>query len=383
MTKNAEAKTDKKLVLITVIISVFLIFTIVLLFVVARKDEALQGADQAIKLSAQGGFNCEYAEAQKLYAFGEGILKVTGDRVAYLTLSGNEVFSNSVNFSNPQAYIKGDKAIVFDMNGYGFVLLDHEHVIMDKPTQNKIKSATLANDDKVAIITDSSDAYGEVIIYTYSENNVYEWGWTSYNSGYPLSVTFNNDSTLFAVTTLSTSGAVYEPFIRLFTLTKPETGTYEDYATHSVEEVTMFASAMYCEDTLFTFSADSIYILGNNKDSVLTRLDLDLGAINQVNCVDDMIYVVHSDGVDQVNKLAILNSNGEVIYDSPVGNDIKAVALSNNLYALSIDRRIYVYNTNGDIQSDIEVDEDVLRIGFIGNNKLVVISTSGVHTVDY
>lgn len=381
MTNDIKGKTDKKLVFLTVVISVLLIATVVLLFLVARKDEAMQGADQAIKLSAQGGFNCEYAEAQKLYAFGEGILKVTGDRVAYLTLSGNEVFSGSVNYGNPQAYIDGDKAVVFDMNGYGFVVLDHEHIIFEKPTQNKIKSATIGNNDMVAIITDSASAYGEVIVYSYGGEQIEESRWLSNSSGYPLSVAFNSDSSMFAVTTLNTSGAVYEPYIVLFSMEvvdgirKPV-----DYGTFTTEETTMFASAIYCGDTLFTFSSDSIYVL---RDDTFTKLNLNLGSINQVNCVDDIIYIVHSDGVEQINKIAMINSRGEVIYDSPVGNDLKTVSEGNSLYALSIDRSIYVFNTEGSILSDIEVDEDVLRIGFIGNNKLVVISTSGVHTIDY
>ena len=381
MTKTVTGKTDKKLVFLTIVITVFLIATVVLLFLVAKKDEAMQGADQAIKLSAQGGFNCEYAEAQKLYAFGEGILKVTSDRVAYLTLSGNEVFSSSVNYGNPQAYIDGDKAIVFDMNGYGFVVLDHEHVIFEKPTQNKIKSATLGNNDMVAIITDSASAYGEVIVYSYGGDQIEESRWMSNSSGYPLSVAFNDDSSMFAVTTLNTSGAVYEPYIVLFSMEMVD-GIRKpvDYGTFTTDETTIFASALYCGDTLFTFSADSIYVL---RDDNLTKLNLNLGAINQVNCVDDIIYIVHSDGVDQINKIAMINSRGEVIYDSPVGNDLKTVSEGNSLYALSIDRSIYVFNTDGSILSNIEVDEDVLRIGFIGNNKLVVISTSGVHTIDY
>jgi hypothetical protein len=50
---------------------------------------------------------------------------------------------------------------------------------------------------------------------------------------------------------------------------------------------------------------------------------------------------------------------------------------------LSIDRRIYIFSKDGGIVSDISVDEDVLRIGFMGSNKLVVVSTGGVHTIDY
>ena len=95
------------------------------------------------------------------------------------------------------------------------------------------------------------------------------------------------------------------------------------------------------------------------------------------------LFVVYADGVDQMNKLAIIGNNGDTVYNSAVGSEINAVSVTDNLYALSIDRRIYVFNKDGDIISDISVDEDVLRIGFIGNNKLVVISTGGVHTVDY
>ena len=80
---------------------------------------------------------------------------------------------------------------------------------------------------------------------------------------------------------------------------------------------------------------------------------------------------------------ALSQHGGYSIYDSVVGNDVKAIAYNNSLYALSIDNRIFVFDTEGNIISDISVDEEVLRLGFIGNNKLVVVSTSGVHTIDY
>ena len=70
------------------------IVSLVLLFFVMRHEESMTGAEQQIRLSAQGGFNCEYSEAQKLFPFGDGVVKVTGERVAYLTLSGNEIFSS-------------------------------------------------------------------------------------------------------------------------------------------------------------------------------------------------------------------------------------------------------------------------------------------------
>ena len=79
----------------------------------------------------------------------------------------------------------------------------------------------------------------------------------------------------------------------------------------------------------------------------------------------------------------ILNASGNVVYDSEVGSDVNAIASSGSMYALSIDDRILVFNSNGSVVSDISVDEDIIRIGFTSNNRLVVVSTGGVHTVDY
>lgn len=374
-----SGKLDKQITIIISIFIVVLIGVLVLLYFVAQKDKALQGADQAIKLSAQGGFECEYAEAQKLYAFGEGILKVTNERIAYLTLSGNEVFSQTVSYSNPKCYINGDKAVVFDMDGYSFVFLSTESVIYEKPTSNKIKSAIISNSSLCAIITDCPSAYGEVVVYSESGTPVSQW--TSYNSGYPLSVAFNEDSSFFAISTVSTSGASVQPYIRIFGLNQTDAGIQSyDYAVYTVDESDIFSTVMYVQGELFTFSSRAIYTVYNDE---IVMVGEELGAINYATALNDVFFVIYSDGVDQMNHIRVLNSNGETVYDSVVGSDVNAIAHTDSLYALSIDNRIFVFDRNGQIVSDMLVDEDILRIGFIGNNKLVVVSTSGVHTIDY
>ena len=119
MSKDGKKSSiDAKLKFTIIGFIALLIVAIVLLVLVSKSEEESRGAERFIRLSGQSGFTCEYAEAQKLYAFGEGVLKVTKERVAYLTLSGNEVFSVSVSYNNPQCYINGDNCVVFDNDGY-------------------------------------------------------------------------------------------------------------------------------------------------------------------------------------------------------------------------------------------------------------------------
>ena len=57
----------KGLTIAVTIFGAILIVSIVMIFVVSKKIDSMTGADAQIKLSAQGGFTCEYSEAQKLY----------------------------------------------------------------------------------------------------------------------------------------------------------------------------------------------------------------------------------------------------------------------------------------------------------------------------
>ena len=358
---------------------VLLIISIVLLVFVSKSEEDSRGAQSFIRLSGQTGFNCEYAEAQKLYAFGEGVLKVTKERVAYLTLSGNEVFSVNVSYTNPQCFINGDNCVVFDNDGYGLVVMDTDKVLYEKPTENKIQSAILSDNGLCAVITDSPDAYGEVILYNKEGAQISRW--SSYNSGYPICGAFSDDETLFALTTLNTTGAVYRPYVRIFSLEYDNDSiSASDYAVFSIEDTTILSYTDYIDSKLFAFSPECIYTVSGDA---LVPLVNNIGSINYVRVVDNVMFVIYADGVNQLNKLMILKTNGEVVYDSEVGSDVNAIASNDSVYALSIDDRILVFNSNGDVVSDISVDEDIIRIGFTDNNRLVVVSTGGVHTVDY
>ena len=106
-------------------------------------------------------------------------------------------------------------------------------------------------------------------------------------------------------------------------------------------------------------------------------------SMNNVFDVDDHLFLVYSDGVGQVNKLAIIDSSNNIVYDSSLGSVVNAYNTYKNRAVISVDRRIFVFESNGDVISDISVDEDVLRVGFVGNDKVIVVSTSGVHTYTY
>lgn len=374
----SQSTIRKGLTIAVTIFAALLIVSIVLIFVVSKKIDSMAGADAQIKLSAQGGFNCEYSEAQKLYPFGDGVIKVTSDRIAYLTLSGSEVFSQTVSYQNPQCVTFGDYVAVFDRDGYNFTVLDQYGIWYSKPTANPVKSVQMSADGFIAVICGSDESYGEVGLYDKEGNELAVW--TSYNSGFPICCAFNGNSTLLAVSTINTSGAVIVPYVRVFSINNTDKG-YEvtDHAVYTTKDNVIFASICYVGDKLCCFTSNSLYEV---KNDALAQMDFDFSAIGYVKKVGNNLFITYADGVSQLNKLAIINQNDSVIYNSNIGSNIICVAQTEKLYAISVDRRVFIYNASGIITADFSVDEDIIRMNFISGDKLCVVSTGGVHTIN-
>ncbi|MBR4948248.1 MAG: hypothetical protein IKZ29_06815 [Clostridiales bacterium] len=368
----------KGLTIAVTIFGAILIVSIVMIFVVSKKIDSMTGADAQIKLSAQGGFTCEYSEAQKLYPFGDGVVKVTSDRIAYLTLSGTEVFSQTVSYQNPQCVTFGNYVAVFDRDGYNFTVLDQYGIWYSKPTSNPVKSVQMSSDGFIAVICGSDESYGEVGLYDKEGNELAVW--TSYNSGFPICCAFNANSSLLAVSTINTSGAVIVPYVRVFAINKSDKG-YEvtDHAVYTTDDNVIFASICYVGDKLCCFTSNALYEV---RDNTLSQMNFDFSAIGYVKKVGNNLFITYADGISQLNKLAIINQNDSVIYNYSIGSNIVCVAQTEKLYAISVDRRVFIYNTSGIITADFSVDEDIIRMNFISGDKLCVVSTGGVHTIN-
>ena len=368
----------KGLTIAVTIFALLLIISIALIFVVSKRIDSMAGADAQIKLSAQGGFSCEYSEAQKLFPYGDGVIKVTSERIAYLTLSGSEVFSQTVSYQNHQCVTFDNSVAVFDRDGYSFTVLDQYGVWFSKPTANPVKAVQMSSNGFIAVICGGDESYGEVGLYDKSGNEIAMW--TSYNSGFPICCAFNADSTLLAVSTINTSGAVIVPYIRVFSINNTDKGyVVDDQAVYTTDDNVIFASICYVGKKLCCFTSNSLYEV---NDDTLSRMNFDFSAIGYIQNVSGNLFVTYSDGISQLNKLAVINSNDSVIYNSNIGSKIICVAKNEDYYAISVDRRVFIYNTSGTITSDFAVDEEIIRMNFISGNKLCVVSTGGVHTIN-
>ena len=138
-------------------------------------------------------------------------------------------------------------------------------------------------------------------------------------------------------------------------------------------------SLCYVGNKLCCFTSNSLYEV---KDNNLARMNYDFSAISYVKNINGNLFVTYSDGLSQLSKLAVIDSRDAILYNSNIGTNIICVAQNKNTYAISVDRRVFIFTSSGVITNDYSVDEDIIRMNFISGNKLCVVSTSGVHTIN-
>ena len=353
---------------------------IVLSYMLKNHNAAKSGMREQLRMSAIAGFDCEYTEAQQLYPFKNGLLKVTSSRIAYLSISGNDIYGVDVEMSNPVCRISGDYAMVADTDGFLCAVFTEEGKLFEKHLPGKIGNLAIAPSGISALIIDEGNSFGEV--YFMNNDGSFMAQWTSNESGYPVSLEFSPDEKILSVSLVDTDGSQMVPLVKQFSIPEDRINSKpKEYAVYSPELVTdiMPLLAYLRSDLLAVAGVSDVAVLGEGK---CTMVDPPFPCVSSIFSYDGGYAVVYSEGLEQPLKLAIYDSSASKRSVIDLGNQMYHYNVSGNRALIAVDETIYIVNlANGRIDSKIPVDETVIRVSFFGSKNICVITSVGVREI--
>lgn len=374
--KTGKRKSTPLLVALCVILAVV---TIVLVYMIRNHVEAKNGAKEQLRLSAIAGFDCEFTEAQQLYPFQNGLLKVTTKRVAYLSISGNEIFSVDLEMLNPQVVFNGPYALVADTEGFLCALISEDGLVYSTHMTGKIGGLSLAPSGLAALIIGEEDSFGAV--YILEKDGSFLAKWSSYESGYPLSLAFAPDESSLSVSLVDTDGSQMVPHLKMFSIPKDRTSERpSEYASFDpVASSFMPLIAYMSNDRLALAGISDVTVIGDGK---CTNVNPAFPCVTSIFSFEGGYGVIYSDGIDQPLHLAIYNRSADKIGDVFLGNDLRNYDISGSSALIAVDDKIYVIDlSSAKINSTITVDEPVLRVAFFGSKNICVVTNVGVREI--
>ncbi|MBP5493071.1 MAG: hypothetical protein J6Y08_09520 [Clostridiales bacterium] len=378
--KEIETKPKRYATALLVILSILLVaVSVILVYMISNHIEAKRGAKEQLRLSAIAGFDCEYSEAQQLYPYKNGLLKVTATRVAYLSISGNEIYGVDVDMSNPICIKSGDYAMVADTDGFLCAVFSEEGILYYKHMTGKIGNFALAPSGLSAVIIEEGKSFGGV--YIMDKDGSFLAQWSSYESGYPISLAFAPDESSLSVTLVDTDGSQMVPHVKQFAI--PSDRTYERptesaFYTPSCSDI-MPLIAYLNNDTIAVAGISDVAVIGDGKCAMVSP---PFPCVTSIFSYEGGYAVIYSDGVDQPVRLAIFDQQANQKSEIQLGNQVKDYDVSGSSVLIAVDDDIYLINLDsGKVESAIPVDEPVLRVSFFGTKNICVVTQAGVREI--
>ncbi|MBO4649858.1 MAG: hypothetical protein J5653_01560 [Clostridiales bacterium] len=377
--KKAKLSHKYSTPLLVALCIILAVVTIILVYMMRNHIAAKDGAKEQLRLSAIAGFDCEYSEAQQLYPFQSGLLKVSNKRVAYLSISGNEIYSVDLETTSPICIQNGPYAMVADTEGFLCALFSEEGMIYKTHMTGKIGNVALAPSGLSAVIIDETDSFGSV--YIMEKDSTFLAKWSSYESGYPLSLAFSPDESTLSVSLVDTDGSQMIPHMKQFSIPKDRTTARpSEYAYYTpISSDIMPILAYMSNDKVAIAGISDVAIAGNGECNTVTP---GFPCVSGMLSYDGGYAVVYSDGIDQPFRLASFNSNGTKIGEVSLGNDVLNFDVSGSMALFAVDENVFLIDlSSAKVTSSIVIDEPVLRIAFFGTKNVCVVTNAGVREI--
>ncbi|MCR5274782.1 MAG: DUF5711 family protein [Clostridiales bacterium] len=355
------------------------VVSIVLVYMIRNHESAKSGAKEQLRLSAIAGFDCEYSEAQQIYPFQNGLLKVSNKRVAYLSISGNEIFSEELEMSSPVCIKSGPYAMVADTEGFLCALFSEQGMVYKTHMTGKIGNFALAPSGLSALIIEDGDSFG--CVYIMEKDSSFLAKWSSFESGYPISLAFAPDESSLSVSLVDTDGSQMIPHVKQFSIPKDRTSARPSENAFFTPLVTdsMPLLAYLSNERVAVAGISDVSIIGNGKCEAVSPA---FPCVTSILSFEGGYGVVYSDGIDQPLRLATFNSNGSKIGEISLGNEVLGTDVSGSSALFAVDEKIVLVDMDkAKVSSTINVDEPVLRVSFFGSKNICVVTNAGVREI--
>lgn len=330
---------------------------------------------------AQGGFSCEYSEAQKLYPFSNGVLKVTSSRISYLSMSGTEVYGVDIAMDNPFCVIRDEYALIADSGGFFSVLLNKTGVIYQRQLDGAIRYATVSPEGYAAYILDKTDTKGSVYLVDPAAKFISEW--QSVESGYPISLSFSPSEDLLNIALVDTDGSAMQPHLKQLSLKQAADGTIttKDFALYTPTSSEVLSVISYVgQDTTVLAGISDIESFSNGSVKKISQSYGQILSIFHDN--SGKTFVVFSDGVGQEIRLEALDESLVRGNSIALGSTFVDAAVSNNRIIVAVDQKVLVINSSTlTVERTIEMDQSILRVSFSSDGNLIIVSADGVRSI--
>jgi len=372
MIHNSRAKKSKGsigLISLVVLVIALIIGAVSLMVLFPKEDVWIDSNEININNPAQSGFVCDAIEAQKLYVFGNGLIKISRDRVSYLDLKGNELFGEVVSMESPFCKISQTRALIGDSKGFEYLVLDFEKIIYKATAKGTLDYGSINDAGYVALVMDEPGIKGVTKILKPDGTGLFSW--ESAESGYILSCEINPASQLVDVALVNTDGALVAPMLKRFGINGEAKGQF-------LPQVTQILPMLLYDADMNPVNCGSSDIVC--FDGTKEKYHVNFSKIYTSQTSDYGILVIAKKQANDIPKLYLVKNDGSMTEGVPLSEEITPLAVKGSKVAVGSGNSIITISIEKMKElSRTPVSASPIRVGFSSlTSQIIVIARDGV-----
>lgn len=312
------------------------------------------------------------------------ILRYSPDGAALVNSEMDAYWSSLYKMQNPVADIRGDWAVIADVDGTSMKIFDKDGEAGSVTTSYSIVKARISSNGLVAAILDGGDSTW--INYYDSDGSLIAENQTHVEDpGYPMDVAVSDNGEIMMVTYQFIDGSDTTSYVAFYNF--GDVGQNEDdrivsgytYEGVVIPEIRYFdaeRSVALREDGFTVYKGRQI-----PKESVTEKVDKE---IVSTFCDDDTIGMVFKNGnKDKQYTLKVYSINGSLRFTKDFNIPYTTIKISGGNILLYNDSQICVMNSRGVEKYSGIVDGSINNFIKIGWNRYLLVLDSGVNVIKF
>ncbi len=278
---------------------------------------------------------------------GDSIIILTTENVMVFSPNGKQLINQPHIYAKPGISLNGERAVVFDRGGKGFMLINKDELVYEGTAEKTILSAEYGEDGNYALGTKGSGATSTLTVYNKKHKVEFQWNCAH---EYIASIALSDNGRYAGVAVIGAENGEVFTTVHYFGFDYKDT-----LNTQKISGVAPLNMEFTKFNEMTLISDKGVYLINRKADKYEILSTYYSSEFNSCDFAKNNKYVVAlaKYGSENVFELNVFSKSGKVTTTISADFEIKSVCMSDKyIFALGTNK-IMVYNLRGKNVSEI------------------------------
>lgn len=323
----------------------------------------------------------EDTQSSEYVQFGEDLLKYGNESVSLLSQSGDTLWNQTYDMSDPVASIQGDAAAIYDKRGTSMYVLKADGPVGPVATDFPIVKAEVTLSGAVAAILEDGEKTW-VNYYASDGSLIVENQTRMENNGYPLDLAVSPNGEIIAVSYLLVESGEISSQVVFYNFGQTGQGQVDNVVAEFTYEDTVAPDLVYFSDSTCVAFRDDGFSVFQGEDTPEERQNTEISTQMISLFYNEEYFGIVTEGEEESYCMTLYDPAGRERCSQEFDMEYQSISISGERIVLCDSAQIEMYDLGGKLKFQGDILEGAVRNLFqMSRNRYLLVSDEGIHMI--